>query len=164
MYSEIGSVCRSAWAIKRAIEKINGKVSVMTFSDTSRTLSASDTKAKANEIPMVESAGGTDPKFALKETERIMGLSSAKTKLVLVLTDGVFSNTADNSIKALRDNGVFTSIVFLGQGDWIDRLKSDPLRVAELQHGANDLQFIGNPNDLVKVAKGVVKHNIKVAR
>lgn len=164
MWSEIGAVCRSAWAIKRAIEKINGRVSVMTFSDTSRTLASADTKAKANEVPMVESAGGTDPDYALKESERIMGLSSARTKLVFILTDGVFNNTADNSIKALRDNGVFTSIVFLGQSAWLDRVKDDPKQMAQLQHGANDLQFIGNPNDLVKVAKGVVRHNIKGTR
>jgi uncharacterized protein with von Willebrand factor type A (vWA) domain len=163
MWSEIGAVCRSAWAIKRAIEKINGKVSVMTFSDTSRTLASAQDKAKANEVLMVESAGGTDPDYALKESERIMGLSSARTKLVFILTDGVFGKSADKSIKALRDNGVFTSIVFLGNGDWIDKIKDDPQQIAQLQHGANDLQFIGNPNDLVKVAKGVVKHNVKVA-
>jgi hypothetical protein len=164
MWSEIGAVCRSAWAIKRAIEKINGRVSVMTFSDTSRSLASADVKAKANEVLMVESAGGTDPDFALKESERIMGLSTAKTKLVFVLTDGMFNSTADKSIKALRDNGVFTSIVFLGNSDWLDKIKNDPQQIANLQHGANDLQFIGNPNDLVKVAKGVVRHNIKGAR
>jgi hypothetical protein len=164
MWSEMGAVCRSAWAIKRAIEKINGKVSVMTFSDTSRSLASADVKAKATEVLMVESAGGTDPDFALKESERIMGLSTAKTKLVFILTDGMFNRTADKSIKALRDNGVFTSIVFLGTGDWIDKIKDNPAEIANLQHGANDLQFIGNPNDLVKVAKGVVRHNIKGAR
>jgi hypothetical protein len=164
MWSEMGAVCRSAWAIKRAIEKINGRVSVMTFSDTSRTLIDGNTKAKANEVLMVESAGGTDPDFALKESERIMGLSTAKTKLVFILTDGVFNNGADKSIKALRDNGVFTSIVFLGNSDWLDKIKDDPQQIASLQHGANDLQFIGNPNDLVKVAKGVVRHNIKGVR
>ena len=164
MWSEMGAVCRSAWAIKRAVEKINGRVSVMTFSDTSRTLIDGDTKAKANEVLMVESAGGTDPDYALKESERIMGLSTAKTKLVFVLTDGMFNHTADKSIKALRDNGVFTSIVFLGNGDWLDKIKDDPQQIASLQHGANDLQFIGNPNDLVKVAKGVVRHNIKGTR
>jgi hypothetical protein len=76
----------------------------------------------------------------------------------------MFNRTADKSIKALRDNGVFTSIVFLGTGDWIDKIKDNPAEIANLQHGANDLQFIGNPNDLVKVAKGVVRHNIKGTR
>lgn len=166
MWSEMGAVCRSAWAIKRAIEKINGRVSVMTFSDTSRTLIDGDTKAKATEVLMVESSGGTDPSYALKETERIMGLSTAKTKLVFVLTDGAFTHrsTADTSIKALRNNGVFTSIVFLGNGEWIDKIKNDPKQIAELQHGANDLQFIGEPSDLIKVAKGVVRHQIKGTR
>lgn len=164
MWSEMGAVCRSAWAIKRAVEKINGRVSVMTFSDTSRTLIDGDTKAKATEVLMVESSGGTDPTYALKETERIMGLSTAKTKLVFVLTDGAFNSNADKSIKALRDNGVFTSIVFLANGEWVEKVKDDPAQIAQLQHGANDLQFIGNPNDLVKVAKGVVRHNIKGTR
>lgn len=166
MWSEMGAVCRSAWVIKRAVEKINGRVSVMTFSDTSRTLIDADTKAKANEVLMVESSGGTDPTYALKETERIMGLSSAKTKLVFLLTDGAFfnSHSADKSIKNLKDNEVFTSIVFLGSGDWVEKMKDDPVQIAQLQHGADDLQFIGNPNDLVKVAKSVVRHQVKGTR
>ena len=165
MYNQIGAVCRSAWAIKRAIEKINGKVSVMTFSDTSRTLYSATELAKATEIRMVESAGGTDPNYALAETERIMSLSTAKTKLMFILTDGMF-NSGENDliIKKLKDRGVYTSIVFLGNDKYVEQLAKQPEQIEQIRHGAHDLQFIGNPSDLVKVAKGVVRHNIKGTR
>ena len=165
MWSQMGAVCRSAWAIKRAIEKINGRVSVMTFGDVSRTLYTADEKAKATEVRMVESAGGTDPSGALKETERIMSLSTAKTRLVFVLTDGAF-NSGENDviIKKLKDGGVYTSIVFLGHEDYVKRIMDRPDELEQMRHGANDLQFIGNPNDLVKVAKSVVRHNVKGRR
>jgi uncharacterized protein with von Willebrand factor type A (vWA) domain len=165
MWTQIGAVCRSAWAIKRAIEKINGRVSVMTFGDVSRTLYTADEKAKATEIRMVESAGGTDPSLALKETERIMGLSTAKTRLVFVLTDGAFGhNENDQIIKKLKDNGVYTSIVFLGHEDYIKRIMNNAEELENMRHGAHDLQIIGNPSDLVKVAKSVVRHNVKGRR
>ena len=165
MWTQIGAVCRSAWAIKRAIEKINGRVSVMTFGDVSRTLYTADEKAKATEIRMVESAGGTDPSGALKETERIMSLSTAKTRLVFVLTDGAF-NSGENDviIKKLKDGGVYTSIVFLGHEDYIKRIMNNAEELENMRHGAHDLQIIGNPSDLVKVAKSVVRHNVKGRR
>lgn len=163
MWSEIGAVCRSAWAIKRAIEKINGRVSVMSFSDVSRTLYSADEKAKATEVRMVEASGGTDPRYALKESERIMGLSTAKTKLLFILTDGAFNSggDSDSSIKRLKDNGVYTSIVFLASEQYLAYLANHPDQAEAMKHGAHDLQVIGNPSDLIKVAKKVVKHNVK---
>jgi len=167
MYSEIGSACRSAWIIKRAIEKINGNVSVMTFSTVSRTLYSADERALANEINIVEANGGTDPYYALLESERIFMQSPRKTKLMFMLTDGAFdSKNNDPIIERLNDNGVMTNVVFLtGNEDWAKRILSDPKLIKEYSHQAQNFQLIAKPNDLVKVAKDVVKNHLKkVAR
>ena len=164
MWQELGSACRSAWIIKRAIEKINGSVTVMTFSDDSTTLYRADEKSKANSVKIVGAGGGTDPAMALLESERITGLSSAKTKLVFVLTDGHFQNTvkSDEIIKRMRDAGVYTSVVFLGTEDYISGMSEKTLK--DLTHGADTFRAISKPIDLVKVAKDVVRHNVKGGR
>jgi len=161
MWSEIGSACRSAWVIKRAIERIEGKVSAMTFSDTAKELFDRDSKAKGGEVRIVESGGGTDPYFALKETERIMGNSNAKTKLVFILTDGAWYGNNDQIIENMKRQGTYVSVVWLGDEDYAKTILSDPKNLEKYTHKANDFRTISNPNELVKVAKDVVKHHIK---
>ena len=161
MYHEIGSACRSAWVIKRGIERINGKVSVMTFSTVSRMLYERDDKALAGEVNIVEANGGTDPYYALVETARIMSQSQAKTKLVFLLTDGGFDKHNDLVIEQLKNAGVYVSVVFLGNGRWVEALLADEEQRTAYAHGAHDFRAITEPIDLVKVAKDVVRANVK---
>jgi hypothetical protein len=164
MYQDVGSACRSAWIIKRAIEKINGRVSVMTFGSVSRQLYSADEKAQANVIKVVEANGGTEPEYALLESQRILTQSKAKTKLLFMLTDGQFNNSVkcDKMIEAMKSDGVYTSVVYLSSWESeLERIANNPAYVAELSHGADSFQVISNPADLVKVAKKVVRHQMK---
>lgn len=157
MYADIGSACRSAWVIKRAIEKINGKVTVMTFNDVSRTIYRADERAEASVIRVAESSGGTSPKYALLETERIMSNSVATTKLMFLLTDGGFEKYNDQIIERLNNLGVHTNVVFLGSGDWVTSMLNNPSSVESATHKAKNFTAISKPKDLVKVAKTVVR-------
>ena len=161
MDREIGSACRSAWVIKRAIERIDGKVSAMTFSDVSKELFDRDTKSKGGEVRVVESGGGTNPIYALKEAERIMLNSSAKTKLVFILTDGAWWGNNDEVIAKMKKQGVYVSVVWLGDETYAKTILSDPKQLEQYTHGANQFRTITNPADLVKVAKDVVRHHVK---
>jgi len=164
MYYEIGSASRSAWVIKRAIEKINGRVSVMTFNHESRMLYEGDEKANALSAKIVNSSGGTNPYYSVVESKRIFDQSKAKTKLFFLLTDGAFSGESDGLIKAMNQDGVFTSVVFLGNGGWVEEMLKNPKKIAEFAHGAKNFRAIAKPIDLVKVAKDVVKHSIKAGK
>ena len=159
MYSEIGSACRSAWVIKRAIERINGKVSVSVFSDYARELFDRDTLASATDVRIVEAVGGTDPSESLNETARIMENTTAKTKLVFILTDGDWYKpaVADSKIEELIKQGCYVSVVWLGSADSARELMADPEQVIKYTHGANSFRTIQQPSELVKVAKDVVK-------
>ena len=159
MWSEIGSACRSAWVIKRAIERINGKVSVSVFSDYARELFDRDTLASATDVRIVEAGGGTDPSESLNETARIMENTTAKTKLVFILTDGDWykSAVADSKIEQLIKQGCYVSVVWLGSADSAKALMADPNQVIKYTHGANSFRTIQQPSELVKVAKDVVK-------
>jgi len=159
MYSEIGSACRSAWVIKRAIERINGKVSVSVFSDYGRELFDRDTLASATDVRIVEAGGGTDPSQSLAETARIMDNTTAKTKLVFILTDGAWYKpaVADSKIEQLIKQGCYVSVVWLGSHEYAQKIMADPKQVIEYTHGANSFRTIQQPSELVKVAKDVVK-------
>jgi uncharacterized protein with von Willebrand factor type A (vWA) domain len=162
MGNDIGSACRSAWIIKRAIEKIDGRVTVLTFATQSRQLYSADEKAKPNAIKIIEANGGTDPEWALKESERVLTQSRAKTKLLFLLTDGGFSPRTDSVIERMKADGVYTSLVYLTS--WkqeLERVANDPNYVAQLAHGTHNFQVITTPNDLVKVAKSVVQYQLK---
>jgi hypothetical protein len=162
MYSEIGSACRSAWIIKRAIEKIDGRVSVMTFGSVARTLYSADEKASASDVRLVDANGGTNPYYALIETQRLMTQSNSKTKLVFLLTDGDFEQTElnDTVIERLKKDGVYVCVVYLGNETYLERINNDPEVLKRLAHNAHDFRAITKPNDLVKVAKDVVKHHL----
>jgi len=159
MYSEIGSACRSAWVIKRAIERINGKVSVSVFSDYGRELFDRDTLASATDVRIVEAGGGTDPSQSLAETARIMDNTTAKTKLVFILTDGEWYKpaVADSKIEQLIKQGCYVSVVWLGSHEYAKTIMANPKQVIQYTHGANSFRTIQQPSELVKVAKDVVK-------
>jgi hypothetical protein len=159
MYHEIGSACRSAWVIKRAIERINGKVSVSVFSDYGRELFDRDTLASAKDVRIVEAGGGTDPSQSLTETARIMENTNAKTKLVFILTDGEWYKpaVADSKIEQLIKQGCYVSVVWLGSHEYAQKIMADPKQVIQYTHGANSFRTIQQPSELVKVAKDVVK-------
>jgi hypothetical protein len=134
----------------------------VTFSYDGKNLMSRDEPASPTEVPIVSAGGGTNPYEALRETKRIMERTTAKTKLVFLLTDGGFgSRDNDPLIQELMEQGCYISVVFLGSQNYIDYVLSNPERIQEFAHGANDFRAITNPNDLVKVAKGVVKHKIK---
>lgn len=159
MWNEIGSACRSAWVIKRAIERINGKVSVSVFSDYARELFDRDTLASATDVRIVEAGGGTDPSESLNETARIMENTTAKTKLVFILTDGEWYKpaVADSKIEQLVKQGCYVSVVWLGSDEGAKSIMADPNQVIRYTHNANSFRTIQAPSELVKVAKDVVK-------
>jgi hypothetical protein len=161
MSNLIGSACRSAWVIKRGIEKINGRVSVLSFNTDGKTVYGGDEKASASGIRIIESTGGTDPYYALRETERIMSQSRAHTKLVFLVTDGQFNGESDKVIEKLKASGIYVSVVYLDEHKYYENNKMDEETKARLFHGAHDFRAISNPIDLVKVAKDVVRANVK---
>lgn len=154
----IGAVCRSGWIIKRAIEKIEGRVSLLSFNHISRTILSADEPAQPNSIPIVNSSGGTDPFTGLLEAERLFTASNKSTKLLFLLTDGYFNNEGNAPIARMNAMGVDTTVIFLNSYG-IDHLTPEDLE--ECRHGANNFVAISKPLDLVKVAKTVVRNHLK---
>ncbi|NBW11606.1 MAG: VWA domain-containing protein [Caulobacteraceae bacterium] len=162
MWHEVGSAYRSAWIIKRAIEKIEGKVTVIDFNTLGSVVSSSSDKAKATQVPWVKANGGTEPETALLETKRILTLSKSKTKLVFMLTDGAFNNgVEDTLISEIRELGSYFSLCLIAS-EWFMRSIADmsPEERLAMEHGANSFHLINQPLDLVDVARKIVKHQL----
>ena len=160
MWQDIGSACRSAWVIKRAIERINGSVTVMTFNHNSKLLYSAEQGTTSN-VAMVNAGGGTDPRYALLETERIMAQSRKNTKLVFILTDGQFYGADnDKTIARLNKSGCITNLVYLSNAPASDY---SPEYIQQISHGVHNFRVIREPMDLVNVAKDVVRHHLKGA-
>ena len=146
---EIG-VSRAGWVIKRALEKIDGRVTILSYNHHSKVLYDGDEKAKSD-YKAIDCSGGTNPLFALIETERIMKASNKPTKLVIMLTDGGFYE-GDEIIERLNDMGTTTVMVFLGEPHF---------PIESISHGAQIFRAIANPQGLVKVAKDIVRKRLR---
>ncbi len=156
------STCESAWAIKRGIEAIDGRVTVFKFNHTSRLLYSADDKAKPNEFRWVTSSGTTNPINSLIEAERILSNSTRGVKIVFIVTDGEWESADLNNsaIARIKDLGAITSVVYIGDLSWhkenSEREDYDRM-IRGYQHGADTFRAIATPSDLVDVASDLVK-------
>jgi hypothetical protein len=158
---QIQRTMESAWVIKRGIERINGRVSVYKFNHDSRLIYSATDKAQPTEYRYVNSSGGTNPYKALLEARRHLINSKRGVRMLFIVTDGEWDMTEENNkvIADLTKDGVQTSVVYLGSlKGWgeFDREEYDA-RVERYRHGAKHFREVEEPNQMVLVAKDIVK-------
>lgn len=111
----IDRVSKATWTIKRAVESINGTCTVIGYNTSATVLMPRDTKADASKYHGYLARGGTNPERALDYAARIVGLSKAKYRLVMVLTDGVWYMT-DSIKKYMAECKAFATVDLFGIG------------------------------------------------
>jgi hypothetical protein len=158
---QIQRTMESAWVIKRGIERINGRVSVYKFNHDSRLIYSANDKAQPTEYRYVNSSGGTNPYKALLEARRQLLNSKRGVRMLFIVTDGEWDMTEDNNkiISDLTKDGVQTSVVYLGSlkgWNMNDRAEYEA-RVERYRHGAKHFREVEEPNQMVLVAKDIVK-------
>lgn len=156
----ITEACRSVWAIKRGLERINANTTVYAFNSGSRLLYSANENADPKNVRVLHTGGTTNPLMALKEAEQIFNMSSRTTKLLFIVTDGGFdhSEPCDDYIKAFNDSGVITSTVFIG---YMHR-DVDVEYIEHYRHYAKYFNVISQPSDLVRIATDIVQGEIGV--
>ncbi len=158
---QIQRTMESAWVIKRGIERINGRVSVYKFNHDSRLIYSATDKAMPTEYRYVNSSGGTNPYKALLEARRQLQSSRRGVRMLFIVTDGQWDMTEDNDkiIADLTKDGVQTAVVYLGSlkgwGEY-DRQYHEE-QIARYRHGAKHFREVEEPNQMVLVAKDIVK-------
>ena len=158
---QIQRTMESAWVIKRGIERINGRVSVYKFNHDSRLIYSATDKAQPTEYRYVNSSGGTNPYKALLEARRHLMNSKRGVRMLFIVTDGEWDMTEENNkvISDLTKDGVQTSVVYLGSlKGWgeFDREEYEN-RCKRYRHGAKHFREVEEPNQMVLVAKDIVK-------
>jgi uncharacterized protein with von Willebrand factor type A (vWA) domain len=173
MSSYMDEVCEKAWIIKRGIETIDGNVTVYNFNSYSELLYDKKDKAKPSTFRSVYSRGSTNPMTALVEAERILTTTDKHIKMLFVVTDGDWERNeeCDKIIERLNDKDVTTSIVFMGDYQYIETLIANSKannelsalcieRIKQLRHNAKIFKAVAKPNDVLKLAVDIVKSKV----
>ena len=112
----------AAWAIRMAVDDLEGRITVLTYDETHYVL-ARPGERPDDRMVTPDSLGGTNPESALSEAWLIIGNSEARNRLVVVMTDGDWSGNERNEqlIAAMRNAGVATVMAYLPQKYAVER-------------------------------------------
>ena len=164
MSGSIHEANQSVWAIKRALEEIDGRVTVYAFSDDTELLYSNSDRTTAK-YRSVFKGGSTNPIEGLLEAERILESSKRKTKLLFTVSDGDWSrhNDCDETIKRINDlEGVTSTAVFIA-GAWTYNhmatlAESDRVQLLDqYRHNCHSVSVVTKPTELIGVARNLMR-------
>lgn len=115
MSNDVNELAEAAWAMRQAVDDLDGTITVFTWSNNHRVMSTPDQRPDGRMfVPRAD--GGTVPTGALNEAYRLLAGSGATHRLVVVLTDGAWSSTEgpEAVIGAMNQAGVTTVCALLG--------------------------------------------------
>lgn len=79
------------WALKRSLDEIDAKVSVLNFSYTVRGWYSRDDRVEPGIFHVPSPFGGTNPSDALELARKILSASEMPNKILVVITDGAWN-------------------------------------------------------------------------
>ena len=152
MHKSTFSLGEATWAIRQAVDDIDGKATVLTF-ETRHWVLAHPGQRPDDRMFVPHSMGGTNPLTALREAFRILADSRARNRLMVVLTDGDWSWPEKNEalIAAMREDGVTTVLGFLSAPGYLQRLNP---------HGCEVAETINRPEGLAQLFRKVAAAKI----
>lgn len=128
MGSEIANLNEAAWVVKRAADLVKAKATIFTYDDLRdyKVVYGPNDRADMHKYPSLPLGGYTEPGLALVEAHAVLVNSKRARKLLLLMTDGTFTNhqttvpsmpTPDSVIEDLnKRKDVTTALVFMGSG------------------------------------------------
>ena len=104
----------AAWAIRMAVDDVEGRITVLTYDDQHYVL-ARPGERPDDRMVTPDVMGGTNPESALSEAWLVIANSEARNRLVVIMTDGSWAGNIRNEqlIEAMRNAGVATVMAFL---------------------------------------------------
>lgn len=144
----------SMWGIKRALDGIEAKTTVLTFDNHTHVLYDSSQRASST-MQFSTTSGGTAPLQGLRYAQSLLANSDSSIKMLYVITDGAWmmADQSDELIETMSRAGVLTTLAYLDEygTSSIDNVNS---------HKCNTVARVVNPADLLQVGKAVVKQAI----
>ena len=100
---------QSMWAIKKALEQVNAKTTVVLFDEEARLLYRADEKAGTT-VRDGGTNGGTDPEKALLYAQNVLANSEQPIKLLFTITDGMWgeAKVSETVVRTMKQSGVVT--------------------------------------------------------
>jgi hypothetical protein len=105
---------QATWSIRRAVDDLEGRCTVLTFNDSRHQVVARPGQRPDGRTWVPATSGGTDPTSALTEALKVLSGSDAKHRLMIVLTDGDWVYNGDKAIPAMNAAGIVTVCALLG--------------------------------------------------
>jgi hypothetical protein len=173
------TVCETTWAIKRAVESINGSVTAYNFTHDSHTLYQAGERAKPRFMNYTIASGGTEPLRGLIEADRILSASRKSIKILFIITDGDWSETetCDEIIRGMNAKGFLTSLVFLStDGEYKNLITTASThedsvtrewatkRLREFRHDVRVFHAVTKVRDIMGIARELITSSIKRGR
>lgn len=147
---------KSLWAIKKSLESVNARTSVVLFDMRSYLLYGADEKA-THTIRDGGASGGTDPCNSILYAKKVLAESQKKIKMLFMITDGAWdTEQGEKAIKEMRNAGVLTCQAYLSQYD-VNAEHLEPYR-----HGFELLTHIKTAKNILTLGKDLVR--IAIAR
>jgi len=176
MGAVIEQAFNAMWVTKRAFDAVDISTTVITFDGSSEIVYSRDERAEADLIRYAYKGGGTNPAGGLNQALRILSSSRKAHKLLVVLTDGYWSEsldefgiTSDEYIQRMNDLGATTAVGFISPG--LEELMEQGIDVqAEIaQHRHNGrITGLANYKNLVPfvgdIVTGLIRQRLRAAR
>ncbi len=142
---------RAMFAIKKGLQAINARCSVITYNSYAETLYSADEKV-SSQIKDAGASGGTNPDTAVNYAYEVFARSNKAVKLLITITDGEWGNTdeVDEQIAELRENGVLTALAFISNGDTLRNTHNFEI-ISQIKHTSH---LLGLAKTIVKLAIG----------
>lgn len=117
MASTMREVSESLWAVKRSMQALDSRVTVLGFSEQSFVLYQPTEKVDPTRMRLFGARSSTIPDGALQEAHRLLVTSNRSQKLLVSITDGDWQGNRrkqDDTVKALNGIGVVTVCIGIG--------------------------------------------------
>ena len=164
-----GSMCgdnaknayQSMWAIKKALEQVNARTTVVLFDHETKLLYGADEKAGTT-IRDAGTRGSTEPEEAILFAQNVLATTEQPIRLVFMITDGVWeTKVGEESVRQMKRAGVLTCQALIADHevpkDFLEQQRHEFELVAHVRT-AKDVLGLGK--DLVRtaIARQLVAH------
>ena len=142
---------KSMWAIKKSLENVEARTTVVTFDYSTNLLYGADEKAGTT-IRDGGASGGTNPESAILYAKRVLAETDKPIKILFMITDGAWdTKEGEKAISEMRNAGVLTCQAYLSQYD------EQQSSIESYRHSFELLTHIKSAKDILVLGKDLVR-------
>ena len=142
---------KSMWAIKKALENVEARTTVVTFDYSTNLLYGADEKAGTT-IRDGGASGGTNPESAIMFAKRVLAETDKPIKVLFMITDGAWdTKVGEEAVNEMRNAGVLTCQAYLSQ------YEEQAQTIESYRHSFELLTQIKTAKDILVLGKDLVR-------